>query len=147
MKVILIKDVAKLGKSEEVIEVKDGYARNYLIPYGFALPATKTDFRRLTEMKNREHRLRDKRKKEAEKIKAAVEKISLTITANVKDDEEIYGTIGESQIVKALKNEEIEVAKEKIFLPQPIKKLGVYTAEVRLHPEVTASLRVWVVKK
>jgi large subunit ribosomal protein L9 len=147
MKVILIKDVERLGRSGDTVEVKPGYARNYLIPAGLALVATKENFKRLEEIRNRERKILEKQKIEAQKLKSLIENTSLTITCEVKEDDQIYGTVAETQIVKALKNEGIEVDKEKINLTQPIKKLGVYQVEIVLHPEVVATLRVWVVKK
>ncbi|MCK4809834.1 MAG: 50S ribosomal protein L9 [Candidatus Omnitrophica bacterium] len=148
MKVILLKDLKRAGKSGQVIEVKDGYGRNYLIPYGFALVVTKENFKRLEQIQEKERKLLEKKKEEALKLRQRVENVSLTITAHLKENGEIYGTIGEGQIAKALKNEEgINIDKEKISLLDPIKELGVYKVDVELYPEVIASLRVWVVKK
>ncbi len=147
MKIILIKDFPKLGKRGEVVEVKDGYARNYLIPQGFALKATRENFKRWEEIKRREEKRFQKKKEEALKLKEKIEGISVTITSQVKDDEEIYGSISEIDICKALRNEGIEIDKKQIIIKEPIKKIGVYKVDVDLHPEVCASLRVWVVKK
>lgn len=147
MKVILIKDIEGLGKKGEVVEAKDGYVRNYLIPYGFALKATKDNFKRLEIIKNKEKKLLERQKKKAEALKETIEKISVTVAVEVKDGDDIYGSIGEPQLLKALKNEGIPIEKIKLFLPQPIRKLGVYNIEVKLHPQVTSFLRVWVVKK
>lgn len=147
MKVILIKDVERLGKKEEVVEVKDGYARNYLIPYGFALPATKENFQRLEIIKNRERKLLQKQRKEAEALKERIEKLSLTLPVEVKEGDDIYGSIREPQLLKALESEGIPADKIKLILPQPIRKLGVHKIELTLHPEVKALLRVWVVRK
>ncbi len=148
MKVILLKEMKDLGKNGQVVEVKDGYGRNYLIPYGFALVVTRENSKRLEQIQERRRKLLDKTKKEAFKLREKIENASLTITTHVKENGEIYGTIGEGQIAKALKNEEgINIEKEKISFPEPIKKIGAYKLDIELYPEVIASLRVWVVKK
>ncbi len=147
MRIILLKEVARLGKKGDIVEVKDGYARNYLIPYGFALKATRENLKKFEELKRREEKLLEKRKREALKLKEKLEKISLTIQAEVKENDEIYGSIGQIQIKNALKEEGIEIEKDKIQLEEPIKKLGVYKVKINLEKDVDAFLRVWVVKK
>lgn len=147
MKVVLVKDIKNFGECGRVKEVKEGYARNYLLPRGLALPATQNSFERINRIKEIENNSREKKKNETINFKELIEKTSLTITAEAKNEEDIYGTIGEAHIVKALKNENIEIKKEQIHIDEPIKKLGVYMVRIDLHPEVKASLRVWVVKK
>lgn len=147
MKVILLKTLEKLGKEGEVVEVKDGFARNYLIPKGIGLIANEVNFKKLEEIKRKRERLKEKEKEFFLQLKEKLENISLTITVEVKDKEEIYGTVGEAQIIKALKEEGIELSKGKLILDSPIKKLGVYSLKVDLYPQVEATLRVWVVKK
>ncbi len=147
MKVILLKDVDKLGKEGSVLEVKEGYARNFLVPQKLAIKATKDSFREIEEIKKRKGKIEEKTKKEAAELKAKIDSLSLTITQEVKDGEEIYGSVGEQQIIKALKEEGVIIEKDKIDLPEPIKKLGVYNLKVKLHPAIEANLRVWVMKK
>ncbi|MCQ9205516.1 MAG: 50S ribosomal protein L9 [Omnitrophica bacterium] len=147
MKVILLADLPKLGKEGETTKVKDGYARNYLIPKGLALKATDQNFKRIKEIEKTKSKVVEKQKRESFKLKETIEKISLTVTVEAKDDEELYGTISQAQILKLLKDEGIDLDKEKLILKEPIKKLGVYNLKIYLHPEVEASLRVWVVKK
>jgi large subunit ribosomal protein L9 len=147
MKILLVRDIDNLGKEGEVVEVKDGYARNYLIPRGLALKATKNNFKKLEEIKKKKAQLMDKEKREIMVLKDKLESISLTITAEVKDGDEIYGSVGEAQILKALRNEGIELNKGKIVLEESIKRLGVYNLKVDLYPQIEANLRVWVVKK
>ena len=147
MKVILIKDIEKLGKCGEVVEVRDGYARNYLIPQGLALHASKENFQRLERIKEKERKLLERKKKQALQLKEKIEKLSLTIPVGVKEGEDIYGSVGSAQISKLLKSEGIEIEENKIILAEPIRKLGVYSIEIELHPQVKGSLRVWVVKK
>ena len=147
MKVVLIKNVEKLGKEGDIIEVKDGYARNFLIPTGVALRATKGSFHEIEEMKKRKVKSEEKGKKEAIVLKEKIEEISITLTTEVKEGEEIYGSISEPQILRALKEEGFELDKGKLSLDGPIKKLGVYNLKVKLHPAVEANLRIWVMKK
>ncbi len=147
MRIILLKEVARLGKEGDIVEVKNGYARNYLIPYGFALKATRENLKKFEELKRREEKLLEKRKKEALKLKEKLEKISLTIQAEVKENDEIYGSVGQVQIKNTLKEEGIEIEKDRIQLEEPIKKLGIYKVKINLEKDIDAFLRVWVVKK
>ncbi|MFA6281221.1 MAG: 50S ribosomal protein L9 [Candidatus Omnitrophota bacterium] len=147
MKIILLKDVEKIGKEGNVIEVKEGYARNFLLPQKLAIKATKDSFREIEEIKKRKDKVEEKTKKEASEIKVKMEALSLTIIQEAKDTEEIYGSVGEQQILKVLNDEGIALEKGRIEILEPIKKLGVYNLKVRLHPAVEANLRVWVMKK
>ncbi|MDD5195293.1 MAG: 50S ribosomal protein L9 [Candidatus Omnitrophica bacterium] len=148
MKVLILKKVGKYEEEGAVVEVKDGYARNFLIPNGFALAATKESFQRLEQLKKNKAKLEEKEKKTLEELKEKLEKLSsLTITAKVKDEEEIFGSVQEAQILKSLKDEGIDLEKGKLLIEEPIKKLGVYNVKVNLHPQVQAKLRVWIVKK
>lgn len=148
MKVILVKDVEKLGKEGDVIDVKEGFARNFLLPRGSAIRATKNSFKEIEELKKRKDKQDEKVKGEAAQVKTKIEALSLTITVEAKETEELYGSITEQQILKALKDEEeLIIEKGKIAITEPIKKLGVYNLKVKLHPAVEANLRLWVMKK
>ncbi len=147
MRVILLKDLKKLGKEGDIAEVKDGYGRNYLIPQGIALVAADGNFKRLEEIKRVKTKAEEKKRQDFLKVKEKIEKVSLTITAEVKKDEELYGTISEAQILKLLQAEGIELDKSALVIEEPISKLGVYNLKVYIYPEVEATLRVWVVKK
>ncbi|MCK4912452.1 MAG: 50S ribosomal protein L9 [Candidatus Omnitrophica bacterium] len=147
MKIILLKDSKKLGKEGDVVEVKDGYARNCLIPQGLALVVTEGSAKRLEEIKRVRAKVEDKKKQDFSKIKEKIEKISLTVSAEAKEDEELYGTINEAQILKLLQSEGVELEKDSLVLDEPIKKLGVYNLKVNIDAGIEATLRVWVVKK
>lgn len=147
MKVIMLKELKKLGKSGDVVETKDGYARNYLIPRGLALEATKENFQQIEQIQSRQKKVLKKKEEWASQLKEKIEKLSLTITSEAKDDDELYGSVNMAQIEKGLRAEGIDLDSELIAMPEPIKKLGVYNLEVKLHPSVNATLRVWVVKK
>lgn len=147
MKIILLRDSGKIGKQGDIVNVKDGYARNFLIPQGIALRATAESSKKLEELKRHRAKVVDKNKQEFLKIKDKIDKLSLTITVEAKGDEELYGAIGEGQIIKLLAQESIEIDKKAITLDEPIKKLGVYTVKIDLYPQIEASLRLWVMKK
>ena len=147
MKVLLLKDVEKLGKYGDAIEVKDGYARNYLIPRGIALAANENNFKKLEKIKKEKEKIEEKNVDKFLSLKEKIEKVSVTIVAEVKEDEEIYGSVSEVQILKSLKEEGIELEHNKIVVEEPIKKLGVYNLKVKIYKDIEATLRVWVVKK
>ncbi|MDD3295846.1 MAG: 50S ribosomal protein L9 [Candidatus Omnitrophica bacterium] len=147
MKVILLKTLKKFGKEGTIAEVKDGYARNYLMPRGIAMAASEKNFKKLEEIKVKKTKAAEKEKGVFEDLKDKLEKLSLTIVAEANENEDLYGAIGEAQIIKALKAEKVELDKNTIVLEEPIKKLGVYNLKIALHPEIKAGLRVWVVKK
>lgn len=147
MKIILLKDWKKLGKEGDVVEVKNGYARNCLIPQRLALVVTEGSSKRLEEIKRVRAKIEDKKKQDFSKIKEKIEKVSLTISAEAKDDEELYGTINQAQILKLLQSEGINLEKDSLVLDEPINKLGVYNLKVNVYSGLEATLRVWVVKK
>jgi large subunit ribosomal protein L9 len=147
MKVILREDIEKLGKCGEVIEVKSGYGRNYLIARNLAVPATKGNLRAIDEIRNQKL-LRDKKNmKEAERIKARIEKASIMAEVNVGEEERVFGSVTASIISELLAKEGITVDRRNIVLEEPIKSLGVFTVPVKIATDVVASLKLWVVKK
>jgi large subunit ribosomal protein L9 len=147
MKIILKEDLEDLGKCGEVIQVKDGYARNYLFPKNLAIPATKGNLRSINEV-TRQKKIRDDKKvKGDEKLKADLEKISITAEVRVGEEDRIFGSVTSQDIAGLLKEKGFEVDKRKIELDEPIKALGVYTIPVKIHGELVANLKLWVVKK
>ncbi len=147
MKIILKEDLKDLGKCGEVIQVKDGYARNYLFPKNLAIPATKGNLRSINEV-TRQKKIRDDKKiKGDEKLKADLEKISITAEVRVGEEDRIFGSVTSQDIAGLLKEKGFEVDKRKIELDEPIKALGVYTIPVKIHGELVANLKLWVVKK
>lgn len=148
MKVIFIKELPGTGKQGEIKEVKDGYARNYLIPRGFAIEATEENIRRL----ERENEISSARKKKeltrAKEIKKIVEEGSITIMSKAGQDEKLFGAITAEDIAQALlEQKNVEIDKHQILLEQPIKKLGVYKVPVRTGENITAEVKVWVVRE
>jgi large subunit ribosomal protein L9 len=147
MEVILNQDVDRLGKAGQVIKVKDGFARNFLIPNGLAVPMTSSNLKRLEEERQKKTRQEDKVKKEAESIKEKLEGLSLTMPVLVQEEEKIYGSITAQDIVTALKEEGFTIDKSAVLLEEPIKGLGIYEVGIKLHPEITTHIKVWIVKK
>ncbi|UCD15295.1 MAG: 50S ribosomal protein L9 [Candidatus Omnitrophota bacterium] len=147
MEVILLKDIDKLGKEGSVIKVKDGYGRNYLIPEGLALKSEKSSYKKLEELKRAKLKTQQRLKGRFLEIKEKLEAISLTITAEVKENDDIYGSISEGQILKLLDEEGIKLERGSLVLEEPIRKLGVYNIAIKLCPDVEANLRIWIVKK
>ena len=147
MKVILIQDTDRLGKMGDIVNVKDGYARNYLFPKNIAKEATPGNMKTLDSLKKKQALEDAKRLAEAKALAQKMAALSITISARAGEEEKLFGTVTTEMISAALGNEKITVDKKDIVLDEPIKKLGVYQVGVKVHPEVKASLRVWVVKE
>ena len=146
MKVILKEKVNKLGKLGDVVEVKEGYARNFLLPQGKALEATKGNLKNFEDFKRKEQKKIEQEISEAKKLAAKIEKVSCTIVMQAHEDH-LYGAVTNADIANALQSEGIVVDKKDILLEDPIKELGVYQVDVKIHPEVKQQVKVWVVKE
>jgi large subunit ribosomal protein L9 len=147
MKVILRKDQDKLGQVGAVVDVKDGYARNYLIPKGIAYPASNGSMRALTEEKKQAERRSAKELKTSEKLAAELEKLSITIKMKVGEDEKLFGSVTTQMIADAVKEKGFDLDKRIFELAEPIKALGIYNVDVKLHQNVTGKVKVWVVRE
>jgi large subunit ribosomal protein L9 len=145
MKVILNQDVDNLGKIGQIVNVKDGYARNFLIPREMALPADEKNKASLA------HQLKtiEKRKAtllvSAKELAAKIEKVSVTVSKQVGEDEKIFGSVTTGELEGLLAQEGLRISKKDIVLSEEIKKVGVYSAKVKLHSDVQAQFKVWVV--
>ena len=146
MKVILTEDIPKLGKMGDLIQIKDGYARNYLIPKNLAVPANPQNIKALEHQKTLLKQKQNRIKREAEKLAQKIEKVSCTISKAAGEEDKLFGSVTSLDIEKSLKEEGIKIDRKKILLEEPIKTLGIYKVPIKLHPEVTANLKVWVVK-
>lgn len=146
MKVILRADVDNLGRLGEVVKVKPGYGRNYLLPKGLAMPATEGNLKVFEQerrkLEERMETVRAKSRGEAERIEAA----EVVISVRVGENNKLYGSVTTANIAESLEQQGIEVDRRKILLEEPIKELGEYQVEVKLHPDVRAQLKVSVVK-
>jgi large subunit ribosomal protein L9 len=147
MKVILKDDVEKLGKCGEVVEVKDGYGRNFLFPRNLAVPASRGDLKSIEEIKKQKEIKDLKKKRQEERQKIQLEKISCTAEVLVGEEDRVFGSVTSQSIAELLKEKGFEIDRHKIMLEAPIKALGVYTVPVKISADVIASLKVWVVKK
>jgi large subunit ribosomal protein L9 len=147
MKVILREDVEDVGTTGQTVEVKDGYGRNFLIPRNLAIPATQANLKSIGEIdKQKQFRIR-KRRKAAEIIKDRIEKLSLQIEVQVGEEDKMFGSVTNSDIMHLLEKEGVTVDKRSVELEEPIKALGVYTIPVKIEKDVTAHLKLWVIKK
>jgi large subunit ribosomal protein L9 len=147
MKVILTQDIEELGKCGDVVQVKSGYGRNYLLPRNLAVAATRGNLRAIDELRSRQELRSSKQRREAESIKNKIEKVSCTAEVNVGEDDKVFGSVTASMIADLLKTQGVEIDRKKVLLEEPLKALGVYTVPVKINSEVTANLKVWVVKK
>jgi len=148
MEVILLKDVDRLGKAGAVVKVKDGFAQNLLIPKGLAVLANAANLKQLEQAKQNKIAQLGASKKEAEELKEKLSAVSLTLPVLTKDeDEKLYGGITTIDVARALKEEGFNIDKNAVLLEEPIKTLGIYEIAIKLHPEVEAKVKTWVVKK
>jgi large subunit ribosomal protein L9 len=147
MKLILKEDYDKLGKIGDVITVKDGYARNFLIPKKIAYLANDGNVRKLEEEKKL-HAIREKKEqKSAADMAVEMEKLSITIPVQVGEDDKLYGSVTSQMIADSLKEKGFQIDKKKIEMDEPIKVLGIYTINIKLHPGIIGKLKVWVVRQ
>ena len=147
MDVILTADVAHLGKTGEVVKVKDGYGRNFLIPEGLAYLATEANKRRIAAEAGRRASTVAAEQASAESIAEKLRQVSLTFTAKAGEGERLFGSITAADIATKLAEAGHKVDKRSIELEEPIRSIGVYQVPVRLHSSVKAEVRVWVVKE
>jgi large subunit ribosomal protein L9 len=147
MKIILRQNHEKLGAIGEVVSVKDGYARNYLIPRGVAYEATQGNLQQLEEEKKMAARRTDRDKKNAEALAAEIEKISLTIKMKVGEEEKLFGSVTSQQIAELLAEKNITLDKRSIELEEPLKALGIFEVPIKLTAGVTSKIKVWIVKE
>jgi len=147
MKVILREDVPDVGQAGEKVEVKSGFGRNYLFPRNLAIPATKANLRAIDEVRKQKELREKKRRRKAEVIKDKIEMLSLSVEVLVGEEDKLYGSVTNADIAELLKEEGVIIDKRAIELEDPIKVLGVYTIPVKIDKDVTAELRLWVIKK
>lgn len=147
MQVILKENVENLGQAGDLLNVAPGFARNYLLPKKLALLANAKNVKQLEHQKRIKQAIREKIVKDCEKISRTLESLSLTIVRKAGENDRLFGSVTSMDIAEALLKEGINIDKKKISLNEPIKSLGIYTASVNLHQEITAKLKVWVVKE
>lgn len=147
MKVILKKDFESAGKAGDVIVVKDGYARNFLIPKGIALKADKSNIKFLEAEKQKAEKKLNKDKKAAENLAEELSGVSCTAAVTVGEDDKVFGSVTTQIIAELLKDKGFEIDRKKIQIDEPIKALGIYTIPIKLYSDVEAKIKLWVVKE
>jgi large subunit ribosomal protein L9 len=145
--VILMADVEGLGKEGEVVKVADGYARNYLVPRNLAAAVTDATRRRI-EKKRQEREIQQTREREAAlELQKRLEQVSCTIAMKTGAESKLFGAVTVQHILDVLKTQGIELDKHQVELAAPIKELGVFNIPLKLHSDVAATLKVWVVEE
>jgi len=144
MKVILKADMDSLGLEGSMVNVAKGYARNYLIPKGFAVEVTDQNIKLVEMQKKKIDARRVKAKEDAEKLKLTMTDTVVTLTQKVGEEGKLYGSVTIMDIAAQLRNSGIDIDRKKILLDKPIRALGEYDVLVKLHPEVTGSIKVIV---
>ncbi len=144
MKVILKKDIVTLGDAGEVVEVKNGYANNYLIPQGMALRATEGKLRALETERKQQARKIEQQRAAAREVADKVQLLNLKVSAKAGESGKLFGTVTSSDIAEALSGEGVTVDKRKISIEAPIKELGNYEVGVKLYMDVSATLKITV---
>lgn len=145
MKVILLENVEKLGDKGDLVQVKNGYGRNYLIPQGKAVFATPGKIREYQELERQAEMAKELSVEKAHELAEKVSAASITIPVKAGEDGKIFGTVTTSQIAEALAEKELVVDKKKITINGDVKALGEYTATVAIQGEIKANLTFWVV--
>jgi large subunit ribosomal protein L9 len=143
--VILTTAVESLGAEGSTVTVADGYARNYLIPKGLAMPATAANLRRVETLRKKREQEAAAELEQANEVARKLAKQSCTITAAAGADGKLFGSVTAADISEALKADGIELDRRKFVLEHAIRELGVYDVEVKLHPEVNAKVKIWIV--
>ncbi len=144
MKIILMEDVATLGRRGEVREVKNGYARNFLLPRKLALPATPGNLQNLEHLKRQRERVEQKARDAAQAAADRIAGLTLAVRTRASEDGRLFGSVSAQDIVEFLTQSQVPVEKRRVLLEEPIKMLGDYEVPIRLHHDVTATLKVSV---
>lgn len=147
MKVILRQNHESLGQVGDIVDVKDGFARNFLIPRKIAYAALKGNIQALEEEKKTIEKKLQQEVRTAEGLSTDLEKVSVSIPVQVGEEDKIFGSVTTQMIADALKEKGFEIDKRKIEIEEPIKALGIYGISIKLHTNVTAKIKVWVVRE
>ena len=147
MEVILRQSIENLGNPGDVVNVKSGYARNYLLPRGLAYEATPGNLKRIGAERQRLEAAENTRREAARDLAKRIETVSLTFSARVGEEGKLFGSITATDIAHQLEAQGVQVEKRQIDLHEPIKTLGVFQVPIRLHADVRPEVRVWVIKQ
>ena len=146
MEIILRQAVENLGKTGDVVKVKSGYARNYLLPHGLAYEATPGNLKRIQQERDRLEAAENERRTAAQTLAERLEQVSLTFSARVGEEGKLFGSVTAADIQQQLESQGFHIERRQIDLHEPIKALGVYRIPIRLHADVKPEIRVWVIK-
>ena len=147
MKVILLKDIESLGSAGEVVQVKDGFGRNFLIPRNEALVATDASVAQFESRRKQHAAVADRDRRAAEALAKKLETDSLTAQVKVGEEDRLFGSVTVQNVAELLEEKGYDIDRRAIHLQDAIRDLGVYNIEVHLHPEVQATVKLWVVKE
>ena len=147
MQILLLKDVEKVGREGDIVKVADGYARNCLIPKRIAIKASKGAIDIQRNIQRRRLVRAEAELAECKDLAEKVDNLSCTISAKVGEEEKLFGSVTTADIAEALRKEGLEIDKKKIMLDAPIKNLGIYSVTIKLHSDVEATMKLWVVKE
>lgn len=142
MKIVLREDVKKLGSKGDVVDAADGYARNYLIPRGLAVEATKQKIKELEEQEAKENRLESEKREDAEKLKSKLESEKFVIKVKAGDKGRLFGSVNTKDIAEAAADKGYDIDKRKIDLDDSIKSLGMHKVSVKIYDDISAGLKV-----
>ncbi len=146
VQLLLIQSVEDLGRHGDIVEVKLGHAFNYLIPQGLATIATDHHKRMVEKHKSKLQAIEDQRLDDLRKLATELLQQSVTIEANANEEGHLYGSVGAKEIAAALKQSNITISPDQVRLDGPLRELALYTVKIRLHDEIEADLKVWVVQ-
>jgi large subunit ribosomal protein L9 len=147
MKVILLDDVSTVGRRGEVRDVSDGYARNFLLPKKLAMPATSGNLKNLDHIRRQQDAKADRIRSQAEGLRARIEALLCEERRQASEEGKLFGSVTAQDLVDCLEGRGVKVERRRVLLEEPIKALGETTVPIRLHPEVTAQLRVNVLRE
>lgn len=147
MEIILSENIEKLGRVGDVVKVKDGFARNYLLPRNMGIAATPGNIKRIAKLKAKEAVAYEESKKEARGIAEKLAKVSITVAVEVNDLEKLYGAVTETEILNGLEQEGYTFERHQLIIEKPVDELGIFEIGINLHPEVKGKFRLWVTKK
>ena len=147
MKVLLRQNHDQLGEAGKIVSVKDGYARNYLIPQGVAYQATTRNTKIFEQELKRGEALKIKQKKVADNLKEKLNGVSVTAPMQVGEEDRIFGSVTSQDIADLLTAKGFNINKRKIVLEEPVRTLGIYDIPIKLHSEIECTIKLWVVKQ
>ena len=147
MEIVLKEDVSILGKAGDIVKVKEGYARNYLIPKGLAFELTSANLK-MIELENKLKKQKEEAQKQnAKELAERLANISCTVAMPAGEDDKLFGTVTHADVAEVLAQEGVKVDKKDIVFEEDVNRLGIYYFQVKLHPEISQRVKLWVVKK